>query len=188
MSNSKNNSNLLWYGAAVIVAAVLVDFVFLNDDSAATQQGSSQPPQAVSQEQAPQAPDFTLQDMDGNMVSLSDYRGKLVFVNFWATWCGPCRNEIPHFVELIDKYGDDGFVILGITVDNPDDLPKVPAFMESYKINYPVLKANGNVVAAYGGISSIPQTFVVGRDGSAIGRIEGSRPYETFEKIVQSLL
>ncbi len=134
------------------------------------------------------APDFTLKDINGNDVSLKDYRGKLVFVNFWATWCGPCRAEIPAFVDLIDTYGKDGFAILGISVDSPKDIKKIPAFMEQMKMNYPVLLATEKVRMEYGGISSIPTTFVINREGKVLGRIVGARPHEMFEGIIKKYL
>ncbi len=134
------------------------------------------------------APDFTLKDINGNPVKLSDYKGKLVFVNFWATWCPPCRAEIPSFVELIEKYGDQGFTILGISVDKPADLEKIPAFMDKMKMNYPVLIASTEVVQAYGGISSIPTTFVINKEGNVLGRIVGSRSREMFESIIKKYL
>ena len=133
----------------------------------------------------PMAPVFTLKDLEGNSVSLSDYRGKLVFVNFWATWCGPCRMEIPHFVELVDKYGDDGFAILGITVDDPRNFDKIPDFAEQNSINYPVLYGTAQVVGMYGGVESIPRTFVIDKEGRALGMIVGARSYGEFESIIK---
>ena len=110
-----------------------------------------------------EAPDFTLKNIDGKEVSLSDFKGKIVFINFWATWCGPCRHEVPAFVELQEEYGDD-LVILGISVDQ-GDLSVVPTFAKEYNINYEILYANAEVVAMYGGIRSIPTTYIVDRDG-----------------------
>jgi len=140
--------------------------------------------QAVSQNQNPVAPAFTLKDVEGHNVSLADYKGKLVFVNFWATWCPPCRAEIPHFVELVDKYGKDGFAILGISVDDPKDHKKIPGFMNKFDINYPILLDDNKTRYDYGGIESIPTTFVINREGKALGKIVGSRSKEQFEQIV----
>ena len=139
-------------------------------------------------QELPEAPLFTLKDLDGDDVSLADYRGKIVFVNFWATWCGPCRMEIPHFVKLTDKYEDD-LVILGISVDNPNDYEKIPAFSSNFNINYPILLDNtGEVSYKYGGVSSIPVTFVLNRDGRALGRIVGARSYEQFEGLLKQIM
>jgi thiol-disulfide isomerase/thioredoxin len=134
----------------------------------------------------PMAPDFTLKDVEGNPVSLSDYKGKVVFVNFWATWCPPCRAEIPHFIELVDKYPDD-FIVLGVDLD-PRDFSKVPAFVEQQGMNYPVLYDTEGVSNIYGGISSIPTTFVVNRNGKKVDTIVGSRPKAVFEEIIKKWL
>jgi len=138
--------------------------------------------------QPPMAPNFILKDVEGNDVSLADYKGKVVFVNFWATWCPPCRGEIPDLVKLQDKYGKDGFAILGISVDQQDSKDKVPGFVKKMDMNYPVLYAQAQVVKNYGGIESIPTTFVINRDGRALGKIVGARSYDTFEKIIKQSL
>jgi peroxiredoxin len=141
------------------------------------------------QQELQDAPLFTLKDLDGNSVALDDYKGKIVFVNFWATWCPPCRAEIPHFVKLIDKYGDQGFVILGISVDDPKDYQKIPGFKDKFDINYPILlDEQGKVGFQYGGIQSIPTTFVLNKEGKALGKIVGSRSYEQFEDIIKRFL
>lgn len=171
------------------VFAALVWFTLDSDESTANiQPQEKKEAKAAANENLQEAPVFTLQDLEGNQVSLSDYRGKLVFVNFWATWCGPCRMEIPHFVELVDKYGDDGFAILGITVDDPRDFKKIPGFVDQYNINYPVLYGNGQVAAMYGGINSIPTTFVINQEGKALGKIVGARSKEQFESIITQFL
>ncbi len=180
----------------IVVVIVLVGLIvytgqdMFNGAPAATTAAAPAPKAqgASGAEELVAAPDFTLKDINGNDVSLKDYRGKLVFVNFWATWCGPCRAEIPAFVDLIDTYGKDGFAILGISLDSPRDIKKIPAFMEQMKMNYPVLLANEEVRADYGGISSIPTTFVINREGKVLGRIVGARPHEMFENIIKKYL
>jgi len=178
--------------AAIVVLGGLI-FYTSNDMSGAPEQPAARATtnsnQAASADDAlVPAPDFTLNDINGNPVTLSDYKGKLVFVNFWATWCPPCRAEIPAFVELIDKYGDQGFAILGISVDKPADVEKIPSFMKKMKMNYPVLIASGDVVQNYGGISSIPTTFVINKEGKVLGRIVGSRSQDMFESIIKKYL
>lgn len=132
------------------------------------------------------APDFTLADMDGKSVSLSDYEGKVIILNFWATWCAPCREEIPGFIELQTKYNED-LVILGISVDQ-DGPTVVPRFAERFGINYPVLYANSKVVSDYGGITGIPTSFVLDRDLVIQRLYVGYRPSFVFERDVQSLI
>ena len=133
------------------------------------------------------APDFALENLDGDVVRLSDYKGKVVFLNFWATWCPPCRAEIPYFIELVDQYGEDGFIVLGVDLD-PRDFSKVPGFVAQQGINYPVLYDTKQVSGMYGGIQSIPTTFVINRDGKVVEQIVGSRPKQVFESIVKNWL
>jgi cytochrome c biogenesis protein CcmG/thiol:disulfide interchange protein DsbE len=133
------------------------------------------------------APDFTLVDLAGDQQTLSEYKGKVVFVNFWATWCGPCRQEIPYFIELTTKYKDQGFEVLGIALD-PREFDKVPGFVDQIGINYPVMTDVKGVSNMYGGIRSIPTTFVVDREGYVVEMIVGSRPKDEFERIIKQNL
>jgi len=190
--SSKSNKNLFTLIAIIIVAALAALYVFMPEKSN-SQAGNAEANSARtvsensgSQEEYPVAADFSLKDTDGNVVNLSEYRGKVVFVNFWATWCPPCRAEIPHFVELVEEYKDD-FIVLGISVDRPNDIPKVPGFVESYNINYPVLYADQQI-SAYGNISSIPTTFVVDKEGLIKGKIIGARSKAEFERIITAEL
>jgi cytochrome c biogenesis protein CcmG/thiol:disulfide interchange protein DsbE len=133
------------------------------------------------------APDFALEDLDGNVVRLSDYKGKVVFLNFWATWCAPCRAEIPHFIDLVEQYGEDGFEIIGVAVD-PRDFSKVQAYVDYQGVNYPILYDTKRVSGIYGGIQSIPTTFVINRDGKVVDQLVGSRPKNVFESIIKQWL
>ena len=141
------------------------------------------------EQQYPQAPDFSLTDLEGNKVSLSDYRGKVVVLDFWATWCPPCRKGIPDFVEMQQEYGEDKFVVLGINLDRGQDVgPMVEEFAKNYNINYPVLYHNQQIVMAYGGIQSIPTTFVVDQNGKVRQGVVGYRPKEFFKGVIDPLL
>ena len=134
-----------------------------------------------------EAPHFTLLNLEGDKVNLSDYRGKVVFINFWATWCGPCRHEVPAFIELQKEYGEDKLAILGISLDQ-GDLSVVPAFAAEYGINYEVLYATPEVVGMYGGIRSIPTTFIVDRDGNLRDGRVGFPGKDYFVNVINSLL
>ncbi|MCK5454763.1 MAG: TlpA family protein disulfide reductase, partial [Calditrichia bacterium] len=105
----------------------------------------------------------------------------------WATWCGPCRAEIPSYVDLYEKYNKKGLEIIGVSLDRDGWTPVKP-FMESYKINYPIVMGNMQVVQAYGGINSIPTTFIINRKGEVVERKIGARPVEYFEQILANLL
>jgi thiol-disulfide isomerase/thioredoxin len=132
--------------------------------------------------------DFVIKDMNEQDVRLADYKGKVVLLNFWATWCGPCKYEIPAFVELQEKYRDQGVAFLGLSVDDPVD--KLKPFAEEYKMNYPVLVGLGrdDVQDAFGPGGGIPVTFMISRDGSLCKRHMGIGTKEQFEKEIQSLL
>ena len=105
------------------------------------------------------APDFMLKDLDGNEVKLADFEGQVVIVDFWATWCGPCLQEMPTWVDLQSRYASRGFSMIGISTDN--DTAAVRPFAEKNKLNFPVLLADNKVRRDYGGIRSIPTTFVI---------------------------
>jgi len=126
--------------------------------------GCSHPRELKSEAQRRAAPNFTLKDADGNPVNLTDYRGKVVLVNFWATWCGPCEVEIPWFVEFEQKYRDQGFAVLGLSMDD-DGWKAVRPYIASHKINYRVMIASEVVSQQFGDIDSLPTSFVLDRQG-----------------------
>lgn len=117
-----------------------------------------------SPETAPQvAANFTLPRVDGGSVNLADHSGKVVLLDFWATWCPPCRAAMPHLVKLQEEYRADGLVVLGMNMDkNPEDLDQ---FLAIHTVNYPMLQVDDATRGAYGGVASIPQTFLIDRSG-----------------------
>jgi thiol-disulfide isomerase/thioredoxin len=131
--------------------------------------------------------DFTMKDVDGNQVSLASYKGKVVLLNFWATWCGPCKAEIPGFVRLQEKYRDQ-LVIVGFSVD--DTAEKAKAYAAEYKMNYPILLGEGreDVQDAYGPIWGIPASFIISKDGKVCRKHMGIAPEAVFEKEVVALM
>ena len=134
----------------------------------------------------PQAPPFELTDLTGAKLSLEDYKGKVVLLDFWATWCGPCREEIPWFVQLQEKYSGQGFSVIGVAVqDSPDSVNK---FYKDFHLNYPVAMGDQTVSSLYGGILGLPTSFVIGRDGMIYAEHTGTTSSEVFEKEIQQLL
>lgn len=131
--------------------------------------------------------DFTMKDLDGNDVSLASYKGKVVLLNFWATWCGPCKAEIPGFIELQDKYRDR-LVIVGFSVD--DTAEKAREYAKQYNMNYPILLGEGreDVQEAYGPIWGIPASFIISKDGKVCRKHMGIAPKAVFEKEVVALM
>jgi len=138
-------------------------------------------------ESAQPAPAFTLQDLDGKNVSLAGLRGKVVVLDFWATWCPPCVKEIPHFVELHEQYKDKGVEIVGISLDDAG-ISVVKAFVQKYQIKYPILMTDGRVDKAFGGISGIPTTFVIDSAGNISKKYVGYRDKAVFEADIKALL
>ena len=130
---------------------------------------------------------FTFKDINSRKVSLSDFKGKVIILDFWATWCVPCKAEIPGFIELQRKHGDRGLQIIGLSVD--DSLPTAKKYADEMKMNYPVLLAEGkeDILMAYDPIPSIPVSVVIGRDGKICSRHVGIAPMDAFEKEIASL-
>ena len=134
----------------------------------------------VSSKEPRPAPDFTLSQLSGTPLKLSDYRGKVVLLDFWATWCEPCRAEIPHFVDLQDKYGSQGFQIIGVSMDDSPD--PVPAFYKQFKMNYPVVMGNAQIGEEYGGVLGLPIAFIIDRHGLIRARHMGATDAAVFER------
>jgi thiol-disulfide isomerase/thioredoxin len=130
---------------------------------------------------------FTLKDMNGVDVKLANFKGKVILLNFWATWCGPCRAEIPSLVKLQEQYGKD-LVILGVSVDDP--IEKLKPYATEMKMNYPVLVGNGrdDVQDAYGPLWGIPVSVFVDRDGKIAKKHSGIASKDQFEREIKALL
>jgi peroxiredoxin len=131
------------------------------------------------------APRFVLADLHGRPVSLEEFRGKVVILDFWATWCPPCKREIPDFVALQSAYGGKGVQIVGIALDEPE---KVRAFAAQNGINYPVLLGTDEIARLYGGIDGIPTTFMIDPKGMIVAKFEGYRPKDVFESAIGRML
>jgi len=133
------------------------------------------------------APEFALPDLEGKVVKTSDLKGKVVILDFWATWCPPCRQEVPHFVALQNKYRDQGLEIVGLSLDK-GGAADVKPFVEEYKVNYMMLIANDKTAEDYGGITGIPTTFVLDKDGKIVKRFLGYTDPAVFEETIRPLL
>jgi thiol-disulfide isomerase/thioredoxin len=150
-------------------------------------EGSPGEPEDASAVGKPARLDFKLKDMHGVDVKLESFKGKIILLNFWATWCGPCKAEIPSLVELQRDYADD-LVVLGFSVDDP--VEKLKPYAEEYKVNYPILVGNGreDVQDAFGPLAGIPVSVIIGRDGRIVKKHTGIATKEQFEREIKALL
>jgi thiol-disulfide isomerase/thioredoxin len=131
---------------------------------------------------------FTIKDVQGKNVRLSDYKGKVILLDFWATWCGPCKIEIPWFVEFQNKYGPQGLQVVGVSVD--DTVEMLRPYVKDLKMNYPVLLGlhHDDIQDAYGPLWGIPVTAVISRDARICAKHSGISSKENIEKEIKSLL
>ena len=133
------------------------------------------------------APDFTLPAVDGSMVSMSDYSGKVILVDFWATWCPPCQEMIPILSKLHKKYSEKGLVILGVSLDK-DGLGVLGTFVHENMIPYKVVMGDNRISNAFGGVSSIPTLYMVDREGRLVRKLTGYHSYNQLEEQVKKYL
>ena len=144
----------------------------------------------------PAEPEVTFKDLNGKDVTLASLKGKVVVVNFWATWCDPCREEIPWLIEFQQKYGDKGFTLLGVAMDE-EGKPVVQPFVQTTPfnvnghpttMNYPIVLGNDDIADKFGGLLGLPTSIVISRDGKIEKRYIGSVSKDALEKDIQSLL
>ena len=183
--NAKRSRWIATGAAAVAVALFAVPLLLGTggrDNAAAPEDGGSCPLKTAANL------DFTVKDMNGAEVRLADYQGKVILLNYWATWCGPCKVEIPDLVALQDAYRDKGFVVLGVSQD--DDPETLREFAKEFRMNYPVLvgKDSPEVIDAQGPVWGLPTTFLIGRDGSICRKHLGPATKEDFEREIKPLL
>lgn len=133
------------------------------------------------------APDFQLKELDGRILRLSDLRGKAVLLNFWATWCAPCKVEIPWFIDLQKQYGPQGLQIVGVSMDDSGN-DAVAKFASEMGINYPVAVGDDKLADAYGGVQALPTTFYIGRDGKFVSRVYGLVSHSEVESNIRAAL
>ncbi|MGH9682846.1 MAG: TlpA disulfide reductase family protein [Candidatus Acidiferrales bacterium] len=141
-------------------------------------------------------PNVTFKDLDGKDVALSSLKGKVVVVNFWATWCEPCQIEIPWMIEFQDKYANKGFTMLGVAMDEEGKSVVAPFVQKSQfdvdgkkeAMNYPIVLGNDDLASKFGGLIGLPTTVVISRDGKIVKRFIGLADHDTLEKQIQGLL
>lgn len=185
-------------GAAVVVAIALFALPLFMDDPGRASSSSDPSTSAASEspeaagvclaKKAPAKLAYTVKDMNGADVKLADYKGKVILLNYWATWCGPCKVEIPDLVALQEKFRDQGFIVLGVSQD--DDPETLRAFASAFKMNYPVLvgRDQPDLLDAQGPLWGLPTSYLIGRDGTICTRHLGPATKEDFEREIRALL
>lgn len=186
LQNQKMRKNVI--GILILISVVgYLGYTFIKASNSNESYSTITPAFATVPSNDRPAPNFELPDVNGKKVRLSDFKGKIIILDFWATWCPPCRAEIPGFIELYNKYKDKGVVVIGISLDEGGVRDVVP-FMKEFGINYPILIGNFKVTQDYGGIRGIPTTFVIDRKGNIRAKYVGYRPKEVFERDIIMLL
>jgi len=142
---------------------------------------------AVDTSQLQDAPGWQLTDLEGNQVALADFKGQVVLLDFWATWCGPCRMSIPHLKDLYAEYKDQGLAVIGISLDQQGPAVVRP-FVSQQQIAYPIVMGNLQITQDFGGIRGIPTAFVISQDGKIYKKYVGLVPKQVYEKDIRALL
>jgi peroxiredoxin len=168
---------------AIIVVVVLVALMLYFAAHQARRTG----PSTSHNTQPSIAPDFSLESLDGSTMRLSDLRGKAVLLNFWATWCGPCKIEMPWFVDLQNQYRAQGLQIVGVAMDDASKAD-IAKFAKDMGVNYPILIGKEAVGDQYGGVPALPETFLIGRDGKIVDKIIGLRGKSEIEDSIKKAL
>jgi peroxiredoxin len=167
---------------ALVVVAFVIAFALYFGYHQARRSGAS-----AHITQSGPAPDFSLESLDGKTTRLSDFRGKAVLLNFWATWCGPCKIEMPWFVDLQNQYRSQGLQIVGVAMDDAskEDIAK---FAKDMGVNYPILIGKESVGDQYGGVPALPESFLIARDGKIVGKIIGLEGKAEIEDAIKKAL
>lgn len=134
------------------------------------------------------APDFTLKSLEGKDVHLSDFRGKAVLLNFWATWCEPCKVETPWFVQLQNQYGPAGLQVVGVDMDEDSNSQDIAKFAKTMGMNYPVVLGKESVTESYGGVDYLPASFYIDRDGKVVEKVFGLKGRAEVESDIKKAL
>jgi thiol-disulfide isomerase/thioredoxin len=182
------NRKYRWVKASLVVALLAL--------AAGCARSTSEVPATDNTAKGTPAPAVSFQNLDGQTVNLSQYRGKLVLVNFWATWCEPCRSEIPELIEYQKKYADKGFTVLGVAMDQEGKSVVAP-FVEKQQfdvngqkmtMNYPIVLGNEKIATQFGGIIGMPTTFVISKDGNVVKRVIGVIDPQGMDQFIQQQL
>jgi peroxiredoxin len=171
----------------VIIVVAMVVTVMLVFGIQMARRNSGGAPAAGPSMKGTAAPDFALESLDGKTVRLSDFRGKGVLLNFWATWCQPCKIEMPWFVDLQKQYGEEGLQVVGIAMDDASE-KDIAEFAKDMGVNYPILVGKDSVSDSFGGVPYLPTTFYIARDGKVVDKVFGLKGKAEIEADVKKAL
>jgi len=192
----KRTSWLLIAVVVVLTVTLVAQRTRLVSSASRGRQGGAAPGAKTDTSGKPFAPNFTLKDLNGADVSLEQYKGKVVLVNFWATWCEPCRVEIPWLIEFQQKYGPRGFAVLGVAMDDGGKKAVEP-FVEQQRfdvngqqaaMNYPILLGNDALAAKFGGLIGLPTSILISRDGKRVKTVIGMLDHDKIVKEIEAQL
>lgn len=173
------------HALGVFAACALLGGLLLTESCSGTGSGTT-PPKKINDTSAG-APNFTAKNLEGKDVKLNDFKGKVVLVNFWAVWCGPCQEEVPELVELYNIYRDKGFVIVGVS--DPSDSNEIKSFVREHKMTYPVVIDPGSISEEYN-VVGFPTSFLIDREGKVVQKFPGYSPNlrKKLETQIQKML
>lgn len=184
----KKNTSTILLVVLLVVALAAAAYGLSNQNSATDNEnltpGVNDGVEDASNEEPILAPDFTLKDLDGNTIRLSDYKGKYVFLNFWASWCGPCKAEMPDMEKIHQKYGDE-LVIVAVNIGESADVAK--GFAEDYGLSFQILLDEKKEVASLYGVSGIPTSYFLDKEGNFASGFVGTLSYEMMEEAIEDL-
>ena len=175
--------------AAIIIAAIVAVavLIYAGVRMSRPSDGADAAALKISDAQGSQAPEFTLKTLEGKSVKLSDYRGKAVLLNFWATWCAPCKIEMPWFIELYQQYKPQGLEVVGVAMDDSSQ-KEIADFVKEMKVNYTILQGTEKVGDDYGGVQFLPETFILDRNGKIVKTMFGIHSESDFEDGIKQAL
>jgi thiol-disulfide isomerase/thioredoxin len=163
----------------ILFIAIIV--VFAGCKGSKTEDGEFAGEKEKPEEEGPLMPDFQLENLEGDIVSSEEFEGKVLLIDFWATWCPPCEKAIPALVDMKKELGGEEFEVIGITLDEKRAIPEVKSFIKKYNINYPILLGDEDTKKDFGGIPGIPTMFIVDKDGKIVDKTVGYRDGEEIK-------